>query len=217
MLHCSNEESDYQPVLLKTLSGDLIQADTQRMEKAAKEYFQTPYDEDIHYVSLPMVDETRMMLMMYVPFHTRVQTYIKIRSIESKTHEVMYRILDPTGRVYLEKCYRIKIIYSPCTNVGAIAPWSPARNKVFVWVNPQNTELSPVMSTIDSLADYLAAQRSLSPEPEDTAYAIAAEREFLTTRLKVEWKRYMMHHEFMFEMCALRVANLLFGIMDDPP
>lgn len=193
----SSEGVNFNKVTLQTLIGDVMEVEQYRMAEVGKAYFDTPFEEDIHFIPL---DTPNQMMMVHIPFEA--QTYIAIRQTDHSDHgflfKVYYRVLDAEGRVYLENRYYIKKVVDIDLNCEHM--YRHISNCIlsdtdssFVWV-VDKVESSPRLPTFAALADFIAAQTWVS-NPSLTSRAIALEQEFLTNRLKIEWNRLKVNYE----------------------
>ncbi len=174
-------------VILTTLNGDKIEVEGTQIEIAdtAKAYFDTPFDEDVH---ISPLSTSNMLLMVHIPFHTQIQTYVKIKKImHTNTFVIYHRILDLQGRVYSQNMYLIR-------KIGKQA-YEFMNSCKLVWLNEEEAEISPVMSSFYSLANYMACH--LERDPNTTLRAFELAKEFITQRLEVDWNRTHLNQELL--------------------
>jgi hypothetical protein len=174
-------------LILTTLNGDKIEVEGTQIEIAdtAKAYFDTPFDEDVH---ISPLSTSNMLLMVHIPFHTQIQTYVKIKKImHTNTFVIYHRILDLQGRVYSQNMYLIR-------KIGKQA-YEFMNSCKLVWLNEEEAEISPVMSSFSSLANYMACH--LERDPNTTLRAFELAKEFITQRLEVDWNRTHLNQELL--------------------
>lgn len=181
MICSSNESHSVDNVVLKTLMGDTIEVERNRIADTAKAYFDTPFDEDVYLLPL----HPTHMMMLHVPLDTQLQTYVTFTHANTTENIISYtirhRLLDLQGRVYADNTY--------CMG-------QQVEDDQFVWLNSENEEvhLSPAMPSVAALAGYMASH--LHPDSNQyTRRAVEIEREFLAHRLSIEWNRWHIHQE----------------------
>lgn len=171
MSSSSTDTGIVKKVILNTLVGDMIEVEGNQIVDVAKAYFDTPFDEDVHFLSTNNINNISHILMIHVPFHTQIQTYVKIKQVKETIYTIQHRVLDLQGRVYMENKYRIRQM----------------DKEKFVWLDKE-IEMSPVMPSFSSLVHYMA--HHLQPDPNATPRMVELEKEFMTQRLEVDWNRF---------------------------